>query len=319
MNPLPDYASKTPPAADAVARDCQSAGLAFALPLAGAAIVRVALEPAYFNLRFTAWLVFLALFVAAQRRLLANPTRSRLRWTLVLHFAALNAGYAMIGLAMNSAAGWRADGLLYGTELKLFGGDPQAWFEPLHSAWVSTAAILGYISMVGFLVYLCAEGSSQLDASAGRRQRGLLGMYGVGFAGYFLLPAAGPLFHLSGQYRVIPQTAFSGYFYDWVVRCCSHVDVFPSLHAAVAAYAVTWAVARNPRHLRFLLVPAIGLVFGALYFRFHYGVDVLAGLLLGAGFAEYFARVPAPAVHPADPMIVASSPVRGSSARRPAL
>jgi membrane-associated phospholipid phosphatase len=77
-----------------------------------------------------------------------------------------------------------------------------------------------------------------------------------------------------------------GFFYQLVhffsQRGGARGGAFPSAHVSVSVvvWLVTW---RRQRRLAWVLAPVIGgLVFATVYGRFHYVVDVLAGLLLAA-------------------------------------
>jgi len=58
------------------------------------------------------------------------------------------------------------------------------------------------------------------------------------------------------------------------------VDVFPSLHTAVTVFLMGWLWPRKRSLFFALLVPAAGICVSTIYLRYHYAVDVAAGLCL---------------------------------------
>ena len=95
-------------------------------------------------------------------------------------------------------------------------------------------------------------------------------------------------FPVAGPYYTFPRPA--DWFTDnWAARLVyqaletgsSYGAAFPSSHVAAAVVA-TLSAARVSRKLGlFLLVPTILLTIGVVYCQMHYGVDALAGLLVG--------------------------------------
>ncbi len=270
-----------PAALDEAAAGIRMGAVWFALPIGAASLVRLALERQYASATFVAWLAVLAAFAGAQGRILRRPSPGRIRLALVDNALAIGVGYAMIGAALGTAPGWRADEALYRVECAVFGGDPQrflvAWREP----WLSTLAMLGYVSFVGVLAYLFLAEAFTLGRATGRLQLRLMRLYGIGYSSYILFPAAGPAFHHPALLAPVVQSSVSAYLDSWVLRCCSRVDAWPSLHAAVCCFALVWSFRRHRRVFCLLVIPSGALMLGAVYFQLHYFVDMAAGCLLG--------------------------------------
>ena len=91
----------------------------------------------------------------------------------------------------------------------------------------------------------------------------------------------GPWLALAGQYHQL----LSGW---WVTELMLAIypygtngaDVFPSLHCAVSGFILGFDARHDPRAFRRWLLPVIGLWLSTIYLRFHYFVDVAAGLTL---------------------------------------
>lgn len=114
---------------------------------------------------------------------------------------------------------------------------------------------------------------------------------------YVLVPGYGPYKHLAGLYvNELPH----GTFYDLVMTTVTNAgaqkDIFPSLHTA-APTLFTLMSFRLRRHAPYKYVwPvtaffALNIVVATLYLRWHYLVDVLAGLALAFTFSQLAPRV----------------------------
>jgi len=270
-----------------------------AFPLVLASGIRLGVEPSYWGRTFVLWLLLLPLYVATHRLLLREPTPLRIRLSLLTNFAAINIGYLMIGVALHSKSGWRADDLIYGLDQLIFRGDPQRFLTPLHSPWLSSATILCYIcAFSAFLFYLFLCEAFTLSPATGRLQLGLMRLYGFGFSGYLLLPAAGPAFHHPNQLPPVLHSAFSAKLNPWVLGNCSGVDVCPSLHAAIGVFTLIWIWRNHQKLFPFVLLPGLGLLLGTVYFQYHYFLDLPAGLLLGTAAALSIPHDLPPALRP---------------------
>lgn len=119
---------------------------------------------------------------------------------------------------------------------------------------------------------------------------GLFTIYGIGFLGYSLVPAAGPHLMMAEQFT----TPLDGW---WITKLnaaivaagSNHVDVFPSLHVAISSFFLFFDRQRVPWRFKLYLVPCIGLWFATIYLRYHYVVDVVCGFAL-AVFALWLAK-----------------------------
>jgi membrane-associated phospholipid phosphatase len=111
---------------------------------------------------------------------------------------------------------------------------------------------------------------------------GLIVIFFFGLLGYVLVPAIGPVYTLRDQYTV-PLTQSLEVFtrqMEFMDFARIQRDVFPSMHTAVSF--IVWLYAyRNSRRLFLLLAPFIlSLWVSTVYLRYHYLIDVVAGLVL---------------------------------------
>jgi hypothetical protein len=266
------------------------------LPLGVVSLLRLGLEPRYLTVPFCCWLALIPSYAVIQTLLLRHASPSRIRLSILFNFLGINIGYTAIGAALRSSAGWRADAFVFGIDRWIFGRDPQQLLQPLQAPWLSTVAMLGYLGFAGFLVYLFLAEAFELSQATGMLQLGLMRLYGLGFSGYLLLPAAGPAFHHPGLLPPIAHSTLSARLDPWVLGNCSHVDVCPSIHAAVCAFLLVWTYPRHRLLFFVLALPCAALLLGTVYFQYHYFTDVPFGLLLGAGSAASVSHVPYPKV-----------------------
>jgi hypothetical protein len=267
------------------------------VPLAAASLLRLGLERQYFTPAYLGWLLLIPLYFFLLRQTLRRATPARIRLALLINFAGINAGYTMIGVALNSARGWRADDFVYGLDRLVFGRDPQQWLVHVQAPWLSTVAMLGYLLFAGYLFYIFLSEAFTLSDATGRLQLGIMRLYGLGFSGYLLLPAAGPAFHHPALLPPIAHSDFTARLQPWVLDHCSHVDVCPSIHAAVCCFVLIWSYHRRRPLFYFLLGPSAALLLATVYFQYHYFADLPFGLLLGAGAALPVSHAHPPALH----------------------
>ncbi len=106
----------------------------------------------------------------------------------------------------------------------------------------------------------------------------------VGYVGYAMVPAVGPLF-LEKFDRSVDL-----YYTGWLKAQLMDQtrvprDCFPSLHTA-ASLTLLWGAARHvPRLARVLAPIVLSIPFACIYLRYHYVTDVIAGVALFAAVA----------------------------------
>jgi hypothetical protein len=105
--------------------------------------------------------------------------------------------------------------------------------------------------------------------------------FALGFAGYLLIPALCPGVAFPGLFTVPleggPITVLNAAL---VTHGAPGYDTFPSLHVLVTCVLLDHDRRFVPRRFRFMLLPAAGMFLATLYLRYHYAVDLAAGLAL---------------------------------------
>ncbi len=250
------------------------------LALLAAVIVSAALRPLNPWLPYAAaaaWLAVLRLHLA--RSPWQGAALFALVWLVFPLLKAINAHWIA----------WHADDLLSTADSALWGGKIlPAYFryEDLPPAADVFAAC--YFAFFFIVVGAVAYYAVRRRASAPAFFNGLLGIYLFGLTGYLLLPAAGPAF------TTLPDGGARGLIAPHVIAVVKDgvtgMDVFPSLHTALPLFitAFLWRDGRRKTALALLPV-SLGIVGATIFLRYHYGVDVLAGILLAATFAWRYA------------------------------
>lgn len=156
----------------------------------------------------------------------------------------------------------------------------EAWF--IHTMWVFYIWVyyLWPVCVMGYLYFGIGD-----EAGFRRLRRGLVVALLGGYIGYILVPVAGPLFTMGEQFSypiltqpVLKKLVFDTLRYNW--------DCFPSLHTTVPWLFVFLVWRRGNWWLRFLcVIAATGVTLSTVALRFHYGIDLLAGLVWAVAVA----------------------------------
>ncbi len=163
------------------------------------------------------------------------------------------------------------------------------WEQPRLSELFSGGYFLFYL-----IVLLPVVGFAMRRRSVEARAffLGLASMYLFGFAGYLLVPASGPF---AAFPELFPYPVHGGAMTAFLARLVAAgitgMDVFPSLHGGIGVYVLGFFALGGHRRIALLLAPAVAvLVVATLYLRYHYGIDVLCGLLLAAAVLAFIQR-----------------------------
>ncbi len=175
------------------------------------------------------------------------------------------------------------DQALMGLDQRLFGFQAslvlQRIISPGMTAWMIFAYFFHIINipLVACFIYLRRERPRFREMMSG-----LMVVSFLGLLGYLLVPAIGPMYTLRDQYTVPLQQSLWLFNrgVDFMDFARIRRDVFPSMHVAISL--VVWLYAyRNSKKLFWILSPLIlSLWLSTLYLRYHYLIDVLAGLIL---------------------------------------
>jgi membrane-associated phospholipid phosphatase len=206
-----------------------------------------------------------------------NPTPWRWRVRLSFYFVAMGVCFYAMRAGVPLLGNTRVDDLLQQWDRDLLGETPAVAWEVWLYPWLEDLAMAGYLF---FFYYLLAGPGHYCmrDIPVFRKCIvGLFTIYGLAFMGYTVFPAGGP--HLSMTFH----TSLHG---PWLLdltlnavnRGSNTVDVFPSVHVAASVYLLLFDWQHWRRRFWWALVPCVVLWWSTMYLRFHYFVDLLAGV-----------------------------------------
>ena len=175
------------------------------------------------------------------------------------------------------------DPVVIGWDQTIFGGQP-AMFLSQALPWVPFSEVvhLGYMS---YYLILPAP------VIAGYWMSGREGMQRASFtvmASFFtcymffiLFPVTGPRYAFERIGGAIADGTMYGVVHAALEGGSSKGTAFPSSHVAATVAAIGAAAREDMRWFWAMLVPSAILIFGTVYGRFHYGIDAVAGFLVG--------------------------------------
>lgn len=221
-----------------------------------------------------------------------SPTPWRWRVRLASYFVLMGIVFYSMRTAVPLLGNPRVDPLLLQWDRDLLGETPALAWEDWLNPWAENLAMAGYLFFFFYLLsgpgYYCFR-----DIPLFRKcMVGLFTMYGFAFLGYTFFPAAGPhlamAFHTTLQGPWLVDLALGA-----VDRGSNTVDVFPSVHVAGSLYLLLFDWQNLRRRFWWSLGPCVILWWSTLYLRFHYFVDLLAGVavaLIGWWVAQKYAE-----------------------------
>jgi len=176
----------------------------------------------------------------------------------------------------------RYDTLLAQIDLTLFGISPTIWIEQyIHPFFTETLYIAYFLYFPMPLLVFGWMFYKQDYESVEKYFFIFLLTYYTAYTCYFLFPAVGPRFFLSDQYTVPLQgyflTDFLRNFIDTLEP--NKLDAFPSLHTAILITTMILAY-KNSKILFYIYIPiGILILISVIYCRYHYFIDVIAGVI----------------------------------------
>lgn len=176
----------------------------------------------------------------------------------------------------------RFDALMANIDFKLLGVNPTVWIEN----WIHPLLtdILSLFYFFYFPMPFIIIGWMYKKAKFKNIEKALF-IYFTCYYGayicYFLIPVEGPRFFL----REIQNVSLNGCFLTEPIRSLINImepnklDAFPSLHAAILAVTM-FVTYSNCKKMFYYFIPCVvGIIVSLVYLRYHYFIDVIAGLL----------------------------------------
>jgi len=190
--------------------------------------------------------------------------------------------YETLGPLIAATRGHARDELLIAADRALFHTDVTVWLQRLVRPALTN---LFYLSYTTYYFISLALGIVLWRRSSRDLERFIFTLtlcYYVSYAGYFALPALGPRFALAEKHTVVLETTALSAAIEHTLNDLERTkfDVFPSGHTMIAVTVLLVAFRRARDVFRVLLPVAILLILSTVYCRYHYVVDVLAGIIL---------------------------------------
>tara|TARA_B100000959_G_scaffold253421_1_gene284269 strand:- start:908 stop:1888 length:981 start_codon:yes stop_codon:yes gene_type:complete len=216
-----------------------------------------------------------------------KPSPYRWRWRMLFtltisalcYFSLTTAVPMMYNPDGLESLAWHQDAILNQWDIRWLGNTPAALMTLSLPDWASDLLMACYFFffyyIIGGLVYYFIKDLKRFRQAV----VGFCTIYALGYVGYMLMPAVGPLDEMG------PRTG--GWLTDvggaFIVQRSNGVDVFPSIHMAASLYLLLFDFQHRRNHFWWVLTPTVGLWISTIYLRYHYGVDLVAGIILALG------------------------------------
>jgi membrane-associated phospholipid phosphatase len=209
--------------------------------------------------------------------------RPALRTAFIVYlFAFVLAIFQAMGLIIKHVRGGEVmDGALARLDVAIFGSDPTRWLEPLLNPWTTLVLEICYSSYFFLPVLLTVHVLRRREyAKFFAYAATIVGCFFTTYVGYYAVPAYGPRAYVEYG-EPLPLGAVAGALYR-TIDALDYIklNAFPSGHTAVSlvCLALLW---REDRRLGKLGTPLVaGLIVATVALRYHYLIDVVAGVLV---------------------------------------
>jgi hypothetical protein len=215
-------------------------------------------------------------------------------------FATFLTSYLELQFVLPAVTSRIVDAQVYAADLAIFGFEPAlAWdryVTPARVEWFAFFYYLHFLVLASHVVpMLLFGGRGQLCT---RFTLGILIVFCVGHTTYLAVPGYGPFWYFRGQFQHEPLEG--GLFWNLVRTAVAAggagKDIFPSLHTAGPSFVAIFAfLHRTRRPFCWTWFPlaliAANIIGATLFLRWHYIVDVVAGLALANGAALVCVRI----------------------------
>lgn len=175
------------------------------------------------------------------------------------------------------------DPLVQRWEMLIFGGQiSREWWQAYPSRLWSTVFHGSYLSYYLIVSAPALYFAWRGDLEAVRRfVLVVIATFVLCYLAFIFVPVAGPYYEFPRPPAWFTENLPAKLVYEALATGSSYGAAFPSSHIA-AAVAATLAAARVSRSLGLvLLIPTALMTVGVVYCQMHYGVDALAGLVVG--------------------------------------
>jgi membrane-associated phospholipid phosphatase len=258
--------------------------LFFMVLLSGLALCSASGNPSWTRLVATYAVLALAVLAAAAYRTRVSPARRGFHLSVAVSVLTVALVFDSLGALIAGFQRATCDATLIAIDQAIFGVHPTVWLERFADPGLTNLLQVAYLSYyfipLALGIVLVVRGRFEAFEEV---LFGILLCFYLSYLGYLLFPALGPRFTLSqfqdASLQVPPFTAKIQETLNALEK--NKTDAFPSGHTAVSLICLYYAWKVRERVLFALMVPAVaGLIVATVYLRYHYVIDVIAGIAL---------------------------------------
>lgn len=225
-----------------------------------------------------------------------GPPRLRALAYRLVQFGCMEASYFSFQHLLPAANHGAFDQQLYQLDLTLFGVEPAMWMDqfvsPASVEWFAFFYLSYYVLLLAYVIpilFFSDHNPRLAEFGLGMTLVGTLGQ-----ACYLIVPGFGP-YHAMGHLFSNPLP--SGFWWNQLTNLVhaggAQKDIFPSLHTALPSFLLLFSLRHRqiaPYRSVWPVVAffTLNIVISTMFLRWHYLIDVIAGLAL-AGLASLFA------------------------------
>jgi membrane-associated phospholipid phosphatase len=258
--------------------------LSFLVLISCAAVLSARVNPSWAELLTTYVVLAVMILAAAVYCTRVGPAKKGFYLSVAVTVITVLSIFDSLGPLIAGMHTTTFDSSLISIDHALFGVHPTVWLERLISPTLSALLQFAYISYyfiplaLGFA--LIAGGRLEEFEEA---LFGILLCFYLSYVGYLIVPAIGPRFTLShlqtSGLQVPPFVEKTQDLLNGLEK--NKTDAFPSGHTAVSLVSLYYAWSKKEKKLFVGLIPVVtGLLFSTVYLRYHYVIDVIAGIAL---------------------------------------
>jgi len=258
--------------------------LFFLAMLSGLALVSAPVNSAWAGLFATYAALAVAILAAAAYRTRVSPSRRGFYLSVICSVMTVSIVFNSLGDLIAGIHATTYDDFLIAVDHGIFGVHPTVWMErwisPTLSALLQFAYISYYFIPLSLGIVLIARGRFGAFEEV---LFGILLCFYLSYLGYLLVPAIGPRFTLShlqtGDLQLYPVIETIQEALNALEK--NKTDAFPSGHTAVSLMCLYFAWKEREKKLFAVFIPVVtGLLISTVYLRYHYVIDVIAGIAL---------------------------------------
>jgi membrane-associated phospholipid phosphatase len=218
--------------------------------------------------------------LAVQGRLWPQPATIFHYWYPLAYIPVF---YGEMGILIPAIRRVDCDAQMASLDYRIWGAHPTVWLERVQNPWLTEFLQIAYTLFIPSVILVAVAIWSKKLYPEFRYYAFLVGLgFLASYVGYFLVPVRGPRFFLAHLQHV---DLHGVWLFDPMQRLlnrveAAHYDCFPSGHTEMTM--VAWWSSRvvSKRLFAAFSLYTIFIVTATVYLRYHYTVDVFAGIVL---------------------------------------